>query len=672
MSKRNFTTPKTNQNFNTLGGGLNTTSGPLNLAENESSGLQNIDFDIFGSIFKRNGYAALNTSAISGTPQIDGLYWYEYDYPFVREAVTVAGGSMYKMDGLDGTWDNVTINTDMSKQPVTKSVTGLDDLTFDGTFSGSTNIEYKVVIDLGNTSAKETGSITVFADATGGQVTVTSTDHQLINGDTVVITGTTNYNGTFVVANVQSTTFEITDTWVANDATGTWTVLNTFEWFKDDVSQASGVAITAASQSLDNGVTIEFANKSGHTLDDSWLINTGLDITAGELCDFETFLNSCLVTNNEDPPFRYDGSNSSEMSVPLNLTKAKFIAQFQNYCLLANVEVNGTRHESRFYWSTIKSIDEWNAADFIDISPQDGQEITGFKVLSDRLIVYKTRSVYIVLFTGDRNLPFIVSKTNSYVGCIAPYSIQEANNGHIFLAYDGLYFFDGNSSYKISDKINSLFEDLNEVRFSEVVSLVQNTKNRYMISLSTPGSGSNDLIITWDWVLNAFSKYSGVNASAMTRILVSGNEERIYFGDYGGFTYRMDTGVDDYPANVQTAIDAYYYTNWKNFDDLSYQKAIPHISIYHQIANTVLTLSYSYDFDDDDTYSLSIDLSTSGALYGTAIYGTDVWGKSGGEVQRKDLTGRGRTVRFKLSNSSLSETFQVDGFGVEGYIETNL
>ncbi len=67
-----------------------------------------------------------------------------------------------------------------------------------------------------------TGSITVFADATGGQVTVTAASHSLAENDTVVITGTTNYNGTFTATNVTTDTFEITDTWVETE-TGTWT-----------------------------------------------------------------------------------------------------------------------------------------------------------------------------------------------------------------------------------------------------------------------------------------------------------------------------------------------------------------------------------------------------------------------------------------------------------------
>ena len=68
----------------------------------------------------------------------------------------------------------------------------------------------------------KTGSITHFADAGGGQITVTSAAHGLSDGDYVTISGTTNYNGWFIVANAAENTYEITDTWVSDDATGTW------------------------------------------------------------------------------------------------------------------------------------------------------------------------------------------------------------------------------------------------------------------------------------------------------------------------------------------------------------------------------------------------------------------------------------------------------------------
>jgi hypothetical protein len=67
-----------------------------------------------------------------------------------------------------------------------------------------------------------TGSITAFADAGGGEVTVTSNGHGLVTGDVVTISLTTSYNGTFTVTLVDVNNYKITDTFVADDATGTW------------------------------------------------------------------------------------------------------------------------------------------------------------------------------------------------------------------------------------------------------------------------------------------------------------------------------------------------------------------------------------------------------------------------------------------------------------------
>jgi len=66
------------------------------------------------------------------------------------------------------------------------------------------------------------GAITAFSDAGGGLVTVTSAAHTLIAGNVVMIAGTTSYDGTYYISNVTTNTFDITATWVADDATGTF------------------------------------------------------------------------------------------------------------------------------------------------------------------------------------------------------------------------------------------------------------------------------------------------------------------------------------------------------------------------------------------------------------------------------------------------------------------
>ena len=72
---------------------------------------------------------------------------------------------------------------------------------------------------------RESFTITAFALATATTTTVTAT-HTLEAGDMVEITGTSNYDGEYVVESVDTTeSFVIAETFVADDATGTayWT-----------------------------------------------------------------------------------------------------------------------------------------------------------------------------------------------------------------------------------------------------------------------------------------------------------------------------------------------------------------------------------------------------------------------------------------------------------------
>ena len=357
----------------------------------------------------------------------------------------------------------------------------------------------------------------------------------------------------------------------------------------------------------------------------------------------------------------------------VNITSAKFIAQWQNYLFLANVNINnGTYLPTRIYWCNVRDFTTWSAVNWIEISMQDGQPITGLYPLADRLVVFKERCIYNVFFTGDAALPFVELVSNSpTVGCMAPYSIQEIENGIVFLSYDGFYYYDSNNSYKMSLQIQPTISGLNLTKLSQAKSLKQRNKNRYMCAVPSGSSNNNDTVIVWDWVLNAFSLYKGMNPSAMRTAFVNGNVEQIYFSDYSGYTYQMDTGVDDYPLGVQTAISAYYWTNWKTFGDAMLQKGIPNVSIYYESNNAILTFGYSYDFDTGIDYQNTFSMATGTAVYGSAIWDSSVYSGTGGQYMRQDLKGRGRVVRFYFANANLSEQMQIDGMASFVHVETN-
>lgn len=407
------------------------------------------------------------------------------------------------------------------------------------------------------------------------------------------------------------------------------------------------------------------------TFDD---ITGALTITAGNNnhVSWATHLDTLLGTNNVDVPFIWTGSgNGSAMTVPASLTKAKYVNVYANYTTLANVTVGGTLHSSRVYWSAIDSISSWTASDFRDLGKLDGSEITGSKTLGELWIIFKERSIWVGSFTGDSDIPFVFKKSRSSVGAVSGYDIEEVENGLVFHATDGKYFFDGNNSFKVSDRIQTTLDGMNSNRLKDVQGIYYHNKNRYIASFTLSGSSTHDRCITWNSDLNAYSLYKGINANCFARVYASG-QERIYFGDYLGFVYRMDTGTDDYPSNVSTPIDAYYYTKWFDYGDLISVKAAYEVKIYHQITSCTLTFAYSYNFESADQYSQTLSLSGGSAVYDTAVYDTDTYANEGGAVKRRDITGQGEVVRFKFANSQAANPFTIDAFACFPHAETNI
>lgn len=398
-----------------------------------------------------------------------------------------------------------------------------------------------------------------------------------------------------------------------------------------------------------------------------------LTLTAGNNnhISWAIHVDTVLGTNGVDVPFiTTGGGNGSAMTVPTGLTTAKWLEVFSNYTFLANVAVSGTSHKSRLYWSAIDSISSWGSSDFRDVSKNDGQQITGLKTLGESLVVFKNRSIWLGFFTGDSDIPFIFRKSRSHVGCVSGYSIQEVENGLVFESDDGFYFFDGNNSFKLSDRITTTILTMNQNRFQNTTSIYYQTKNRYLSSFTLSGSSTHNRNLTWDSFNNAWSVYKGLNANCWVRVYSSG-EERIYFGDYAGYVYRADTTSTDNPSGTATAIDAYYYTKWFDYGELVTKKAVPQMSIYHQYDTCTLTFAYSYNFETADQYSQTASLSQGSSLFGTAVFDTDVFAGSGGAVLNRHLTGRGEVMRVGFKNSVAGETFTIDGFGALAHAETS-
>lgn len=421
-----------------------------------------------------------------------------------------------------------------------------------------------------------------------------------------------------------------------------------------------------------------FGNKI-YKMDD--LDGTFDDITgAATITDYDTYkwqfkvYNSTLLgTNNVNVPLKWTGSgNVATWTLPALMTRCKTLEIWNDFTFVGNVTVDGIIYPSRFYWSSPGTTETWDSADWINVNKDDGQEIICLKALGDKLVIFKERNIYLAGYTGDTNIPFVVYKTPSHVGTIARDSVQEVSNGLIFLSYDGWYYFDGSNSVKISDKINyTVANDLASSSLQYATSIVNRSKNQYLCFLTEAGSSTNSMALVYDFYNKAWYKYDGLSANVACNVYVDG-EERVYFGDYSGFSYRLGTGNSDYPLGVKTAINAYYKTKWFNFGELMNQKAVPHIVVYLKYDNSTLNIGYSWDFEDVNQRTLTQSLASSASVYGSSVYGASTYAGSGGFPKRIDLTGRGRVLRLSFENSTEDEAFTINGFGFSAYQETHV
>jgi len=111
---------------------------------------------------------------------------------------------------------------------------------------GPVSEEQMITTTSGNQSIKLTwwqghGDITSFADLGSGAIQVNSTAHGLTTDDEVVITGTTNYDGTYTIVGDSTDYFVIETTWVATE-TGEWFYGNSIPTYvTESYTSSSGI-----------------------------------------------------------------------------------------------------------------------------------------------------------------------------------------------------------------------------------------------------------------------------------------------------------------------------------------------------------------------------------------------------------------------------------------------
>lgn len=140
--------------------------------------------------------------------------------------------------------------------------------------------------------------------------------------------------------------------------------------------------------------------------------STGIGWTVSSPQVAATLRDLLYIQNGTDAPRRWSGTSAVTLTDPAagptwsenfaspsdgDMPIAKAICQWQNYLWVANTYENGTRFGSRVRFSHPNRGEDWRELDYIDIDVgHDGDQITALIPLSDRLLVFKNRSVHMI------------------------------------------------------------------------------------------------------------------------------------------------------------------------------------------------------------------------------------------------------------------------------------
>ena len=296
--------------------------------------------------------------------------------------------------------------------------------------------------------------------------------------------------------------------------------------------------------------------------------------TAGSQFYFTTLLSKLIITNKLDAPRKWDGLDDVE-TLGGSPPHGQYTATHKNYVFMAHTTAN----PSRIYWSDLLDLETWGALSYIDISPNDGDWITGLLPFSDYLIITKQRSIWVLV--GDGPSFFEVRRIHEGIGCIAPRSLVKMEGVFSFVGTEGIYLSDLNTHVVITERFKKTWDELNKRRLTQAASAYYDHKLR--IDLPSSGSIRNNTRIIYDNIrkalyLQEFKKH----ASCYATFIEAGQEILLYGHSTEGQVSRADFGTTD--AGEPITMD--WETKWFNFGSSAVEKKVRRLYLVCVPANS--------------------------------------------------------------------------------------
>ena len=260
---------------------------------------------------------------------------------------------------------------------------------------------------------------------------------------------------------------------------------------------------------------------------------------------FAQLLDYATITNGLDVPQKYDGDVMTELGG--DPPRGFFVAAHKNRLWMLR--------GSRLYFTDLIDIEEWPILNFIDISPNDGDEGTALYPSGDYLIIAKKHSIW--LLVGDSYDTFSVRRLSAARGCIAPRSITMMDEVLVFVSDDGIYFSDFAQTVLASERLRKTWDTLNHRRLNQAVSWF--AKQKLYVSLPSAGQPTNDTVLVYDALRKAWYVMSAWQVSCATSWIEAGQQVWLVGHSNEGQVSQIDVGRNNNGQPIEGLWESRYF-----------------------------------------------------------------------------------------------------------------
>lgn len=331
-------------------------------------------------------------------------------------------------------------------------------------------------------------------------------------------------------------------------------------------------------------------------------------ITSSRYWTFSDWQSGRALINTDIGLYTYTGTgNASTVSAaPIG----KFITIWKNYVFMAGIR--GSPNTVRY--SDLSDYTTWTAANTLNLNTNDGDVITGMRVLKGKLYIFKRYSVHRISYLGS-NPTFQVDPILG-IGSPAHYSIKEVDMGGelgtvlIFLTNDKkLAIFDGYNVQVLNDNLseesNDLFAaaddqpksfaDINLVYADLFHAIVKQDTNEYILYCVLDSDTTINYAFVLDYKTGGVYPYDGQIFASSCYALSTNKAKLLYTAGYTGYLWQMESGNSD----DGSAINAYWVSGKIHPSLVSLAVKALQIGLHFKEITSASTINLSLQFRTD-------------------------------------------------------------------------